>query len=127
MSSFGYRYFSRPPLRSHHFWVNTLFLVLVASQAIYCALHAGSRRDVEAITTVVFPIVVLVLLWFKVLQLHRRLYKSHGDYLVAPREGSPTVGILLDNLAYLSYAGFGLALFATGSAYIAIVLVGYNR
>lgn len=72
-----------------------------------------------------FPSVVMVVLWFRVWKAHRDVYDAFRDSSSGEGGGSSDgsdvrLNALLDNLAYMSYAGFALALFAVGSAYAAI-------
>jgi hypothetical protein len=108
-SSLGRRYFSRALLRSYHFWVSTLFLMLVASEAVFFTVRFRSHLDSEARLLMMLPVVVMTVLWFKLLRSHQSVHAAYGDDLAAHMDQDPTVENILENLAYLSYAGFALA------------------
>jgi hypothetical protein len=116
----GRRYFSRAPLHSHHFWLSTLLFLIVIFEAGYYSLRFASRMDSEALASMIFPALVAAVLWVRVLIAHRdvyRTYHSGGNTQGIPED--PRTEKLLNNLAYLLYAGFGLAMFALGSLYVA--------
>lgn len=122
---YGRRYFSRSPWSSYHFWVSTFFLLLVASIGLYFAMRFSERLNAEATMTIFFPTVVMTVLWFRVWKAHRDVYTAFCESSSGPRDRAADgedlrVNVLFDNLAYMSYAGFALALFAVGSAYLAI-------
>jgi hypothetical protein len=119
-SSFGRRYFSRPPLRSYHFWVSTLFVLVVASEAVFFTVSLRAHLDSEASASMILPAVVMSVLWFKLLRSNQNVYEAYRDAPAAMVDQHPAAETVLDNLAYLSYAGFGLALFALGSVYVAL-------
>jgi len=120
LSGFGRRYFSRPPLRSYHFWVSTIFVLLVASEAAFYTVRFRSLLNSEAGASMILPVVVILLIWFKVLRSHQRVYAVYRNLNAAQLLQEGALETVLDNLAYLSYAGFCLALFAVGSVYIAL-------
>ena len=68
----------------------------------------------------ILPVVVMTVLWFKLLRSHQSVYEAYRDVSATQTDPDPAVETILDNLAYLSYAGFGLALFALGSVYVAL-------
>ena len=123
-SQFGRRYFSRSPWNSYHFWVTTFFFLLVASLGLYYAIRFSERLNVEATLMIIFPSVVMAVVWFRVWKTHRDVYDAFRDSPDGQGRGSDVndarVNVLLDNLAYISYAGFALALFAVGSTYVAL-------
>lgn len=122
---FGRRYFSRSPWSSYHFWVTTFFFLLVASLGLYYAIRFSERLNVETTLMIVFPSVVMAVLWFRIWTAHRDVYdalrnSSDGQVGGSSEGNDTTVNVLLDNLAYMSYAGFALGLFAVGSTYVAM-------
>lgn len=121
---FGRRYFSRSPWSSYHFWVTTFFFLLVASLGLYYAIRFSERLNTEATLMIVFPSVVMAVVWFRVWKAHRDVYDAFRDSSDGQGGSSEAndarVNVLLNNLAYMSYAGFALALFAVGSTYVAL-------
>lgn len=91
---------------------------------MYYAIRFSERLNVEATMMIVFPSVVMAVVWFRVWKAHRDVYDAFRDSSDGQGGGSDgndaRVNVLLDNLAYMSYAGFALALFAVGSTYVAL-------
>jgi hypothetical protein len=123
LGGFGRRYFSRPPLRSYHFGVSTIFVLVVASQAAFYLVHFRLLFVGEAGAYVILSVVVILFIWFKILRSHQSVYDAYRGAGEERLTQDPVADTLLDNLAYLSYAGFGLALFAVGSVYTALAWV----
>jgi len=116
--------FSRPPIRSHHFWAETLFLLLAAATAVFLAAVFRSRLSGQIILTMGFPFVMLTILWFGVLRVHQAVHALYRDKLNSPENGSQDevrMNIVLDKLAFLSYAGFAYAATAVILAYGGLV------
>ena len=89
-------------------------------EAGYYSLRFAPRLDGEALASMVFPALVAAVLWARVLIAHRDVYRTYhpgGDAQGISED--PRGEKLLNNLAYLLYAGFGLAMFALGSLYVA--------
>lgn len=112
----GRRYFSHAPLRSYHFWLSTLLFLIVTFEAGYYSFRFAPRLNGEAVASMIFPALVAAVLWARVLITHRDIYRTYHDRGLTEDAGTEK---LLDNLAYLLYAGFGLAMFALGSLYMA--------
>ena len=64
-STFGLRYFSRSPLQSYHFWLNTIFLAMVTSEAAYYVTRFRTVLGTEAAAFMAFPVLVVAVLWFR--------------------------------------------------------------
>lgn len=114
------RQFSRPPMRSHYFWAETLFLLITAAIALFLTAVLRSRLSGQMVLTMGLPFAMLTILWFGVLGVHQTVYELYGDELNSVEnrsEDEVRVGILLDKLAFLSYAGFAYAASAVGLAY----------
>src|SRR5437867_8664631 len=108
---YGRRYFSRSPWSSYHFWVTTFFLLLVASMGSYYAIRFSERLNTEATLMTFFPSVVMAVLWFRVWKAHRDVHDAFRDPSGGQHDGGVEgddlrVNVLLDNLAYMAYAGF---------------------
>jgi len=119
----GRLHFSRPPMQSYRFWVETLFLLMVASEALFFMVFFRSRLSGEAIAYMIFPLAALALLWLGVLRAHQAVYEAYDSEWNTPEnvgEKDPRVETLLDNLAYLSYAGFTFASVAVAFVYVAL-------
>lgn len=121
-SSLGRRYFSRPPLRSYYFWVSTISVFIVISEAVFFVVRLRMRLNGEALSLMIFSVAVLVVLWSRLLISHRAVHKVYCEVLAARLDqDDPSLATVLDTLAYLSYAGLGLALLALSSVYMALV------
>src|SRR4029077_4544182 len=118
--SLGRHYFSRAPLRSYHFWVNTLFLMFLAWEAILFTMRFRSLLGSEVSASMILPVVAMTVLWFKLLRSHQSVRDAYDDSLASHIDHDPAVVNILDNLAFSSGSGFTLALFAVGSVYIAL-------
>lgn len=122
----GRQQFSQPPIRSYYFWVETLFLLMVAAVALFLTAFFRSQFNGQMILTMSFPFVILTILWFGILHIHQEIheaYRSKWDSQQNDIEQSSQADILLDRLAYLSYAGFAYAATAVILAYGALLPV----
>jgi hypothetical protein len=119
-STFGLRYFSRSPLQSYHFWLNTIFLAMVASEAAYYVTCYCTVLGTEAAASMAFPVLVVAALWFRVLLTHRKVHNAFFDSQDPETMRNRWGTEVLYDLAYLCYAGLGLALFAIGSLYASL-------
>jgi hypothetical protein len=119
----GLKYFSRSPWRSFFFFGNTFLLLVVTLVPIKIIWDSGSAANSWKAIWMFAPIVVLVTLWV-------RAWKAHSDVYEAIRSTSserrgefvdidPKMEVSLDALAYMLYAGLGLALSAVAIAYAA--------
>ena len=115
----GCLYFSCTPLRSFHFWVNTLLLILIAWTAVFFRARFGSYLNAKASASMMVPVVVMAVLWFRLLRLHPSVRKEYADSLASDAD-QDTVEYLIDSLAYISYPAFTLALTAVASVYFAL-------
>jgi hypothetical protein len=120
----GRQQFSQPPIRSYYFWVETLFLLMVAAMALFLTAFFRSQLNGQMILTMCFPFVMLTMLWFGVLGVHQAVHEAYrGKWGLQADESENDLrsDMLLDKLAYLSYAGFGYAATAVALAYGALV------
>jgi hypothetical protein len=114
--------FSQPPERSYGFWYATLFLLMVVFEAVFIMIFFRSRLSGQTILYMALPIVFLVGLWLGIYRSHQAVYEacqtqrdSGGADAAAER-----ISVILDRLAYVSYAGFTYASVAVAFAYIAV-------
>jgi hypothetical protein len=120
----GRHQFSRPPIRSYHFWVETLFLLMVAGIAAFLAVFFRLQLSATTIICMGLPILMLAVLWFGVLQVHQIVYAVYGskwNFQKSESGDGERVDMLLDKLAYLSYTGFNYAASSVALAYGALV------
>jgi hypothetical protein len=120
----GRHQFSRPAIRCPYLWVEILFLLMVGSEAVFLTAFFRLRLGGQLILSLSLPVVMLSLLWFGILRVHqavRETYGSKWDSQKNEPEGDPQANMLLDKLAFLSYAGFNYAVAAVMLAYGAFV------
>jgi hypothetical protein len=116
----GRRYFSHSPLHSYHFWVVTVLLLIVLFEAAFYTSHLSSVLGPEAMLAFVFPAIVGLVLWFRVLVAHRQVFDVYrSNRGPADTSGAAMTDTLLNNVAYMLYAGFALSMFALGCLYAA--------
>jgi len=116
----GRRYFSRPPFQSYHFGLSTLLLFIVIFEAVYYSIRFAPHLNGETLASMAFPALVATVLWARVLIAHRDVNRTyHPNEGALEVAGNQTTEKLLNSLAYILYAGFGLAMFALGSLYVA--------
>jgi len=92
---------------------------MIVCEALYYLLRFGSRLGIDAIASISFPVLVVAGVWFRVLIAHQSLYDAYYD-AGGKENRDPIPEKVLNNLAYLAYAGLGLALFAVGSLYVGL-------
>jgi len=112
----GRHQFSRPPIRSCHFWVETLFLLVVALMAVFLTLFFRAGLSGQLIFNMSMPLVILTILWFGVLRVHQVVHEAYRDKWDS-QDDDFRAGILLDKLSFLSYARFNYAATAVMLAY----------
>jgi hypothetical protein len=113
------KYFSRPPWRSYHFLLITFFLLMVTSFPIVIIVLARLSPKVSVILPMFAPVVAMVVLWVRVWRAHSDVYEAVHHMTVEERSKDARIAVPLDALAYMLYAGFGLALLAVCLAYAA--------
>jgi hypothetical protein len=117
-------YFSRPPWRSYRFLVNTCFLLMVTMIPIYIILHFGLSPNIWAVLSIFTPVIAVIVLWLRVWKAHRDVYQVVSSTSAGERNDNADTDartmVPLDALAYMLYAGFGLALFAVGTSFLAL-------
>jgi hypothetical protein len=125
------KYFSRPPWRSYYFLVNTYLLLVVTFFPIQIIMDFRLvrlfpiqiiRHSQLSLNSSVFwlftPIVTLIVLWGRVWKAHSDVYQAIHSTSLEGRAEDARIAIPLDALAYMLYAGFGLALSAVGLTYV---------
>lgn len=118
--------FSQPPIRSYHFWAETLFLLMVASEAVFLAVFCRLRLCWHNIFIMGAPVVLLAILWFWILQAHQAVHDAYerGRDIREKKDNSEEgwrTNVLLGGLAKLSYFGFAAAATAVAMAYLAFL------
>jgi hypothetical protein len=121
----GRHQFSRPAIRSYYLWVEMLFLLMVGSEAMFLTAFFGLHPSGQTILIMSLPLVMLTVLWFGILRVHQAVHEAYRGKLDKEEESEndPQVGMLLDKLAFLSYAGFNYAVTAVVFGYGALVPV----
>jgi hypothetical protein len=115
-STLEWRYFHRPPHRSYYFWVNTVFLLLVAGEWMFYVGRYATRLGPEMTTQTAIPFLAVLVVWFRVLVVHRKVNKAY--YRPPDSDAAPTVA--LHCLAEICVGGLALAILAVGLAYRAL-------
>lgn len=120
----GRHQFSQEPRRSYHFWVGTMFLLIVLGEAVFLLLFFRSTLNAQTVLYVGLSFALLVVLWLGILRTHQMVHEAYGSTLNStPKESTedPRTDLLLDKLAYVSYAGFNYAAVAVAFAYVALI------
>jgi hypothetical protein len=117
----GRHQFSRELTSSYHFWVETMFLVMVLAEAIFLILFFRPTLNAETVLCTAMPLALLAVLWFGILRVHRRVHDAFASDAIKGSTGDSRVDTLLDQLAYLSYSGFNTAAVAVAFAYVALI------
>jgi hypothetical protein len=120
----GRHQFSRPAIQSYYLWVEILFLLMVGFEAVFLTAFFRLRLDGQMILIMSLPVVMLTVLWFGILRVHQAVHEAYGgklDFRKHESEDDPQVDMLLDKIAYLSYAGFNYAVTAMVFGYGALV------
>jgi hypothetical protein len=97
--------------------------MFVACIGFYYTMRFQTELGAEATLSMIFPVVVVAFLWFRVWKAHHdvsQVYKSSEGINEETNNEDPRIEVLINNLGYMLYGGFALALFALGSAYVAI-------
>jgi hypothetical protein len=120
----GGHLFSRPAIRSYYLWAEILFLLMVVSVAVFLTAFFRLPLSGQLIFDMSLPVVFLTMLWFGILRVHQvvhEAYRGKWDSQNNEPDDHPQVDMLLDKLAFLSYAGFMYAASAVALAYGAFV------
>ena len=96
---------------------------MIVCEAFYYIKRFGSILTREAEFWMILPLAALILLWLKVRRMHQDTFEAHLDHANSGEVGYRS-DELLDDLAYMSYAGLSLAMFAVGCAYLALAYLG---
>jgi hypothetical protein len=116
--------FSRPASRSYHLWAEGIFLLVAAGVAVFLSAFFRLRLDGQAIFIMSLPVAVLAILGLGIVRIHQfahEAYKENVESQINKSEDNARAGMLLDKLAYLSFAGFTYAVTAVILAYGAVV------
>ncbi len=117
----GGHQFSRPAIRSYYLWVEALFLPMIASEAVFLTAFFRLRLNGQMLLSMSLPVVILTVLWFGILRVHQAVHEAYRGRWDSQKSDDPQVDMLLDKLAFLSYAGFSYAATAVVLAYGALV------
>ena len=112
--------FSRSPVRSFQFWVNTFLLISVTWSALSVTARFWFYLNGMALVAMIFPLLAMSTLWFRLLRVHQRFHDAYDKSL--PPDVDQKSATNLDDLAYLAYLsfpGFSVALVALFSANMA--------
>ena len=116
--------FSRPAIAAYYLWVELLFVVMVASEAVFLTTFFRLSLSGQGTLIASLPVIMLMILWFGILRAHQAIHQKYRDKW-APNKGEseddPRVDMLLDKIAFLSYTGFIYAVTAVLFAYAALV------
>jgi hypothetical protein len=97
---------------------------MVGAVAVFLTMFFELRLSYTTIICMGMPLVMLTVLWFGILQVHQTVYATYGrkwNFKTGESGDGERVDMLLDKLAYLSYAGFNYAASSVALAYGALV------
>ena len=115
-STLGRKVFSQGPLKSLHFWLGSLFLVVASCPAAWIVVRHGDRVSTEAFQWLLLGIVAVWLFWIRVWMAHARLHK----YMTRVSSAGNDTDFVLEQAAQLAYIGLTLVGFATLGFLIAL-------
>jgi len=116
----GRQQFSQPPERSSGFWYATVFLAMVVLEAMFIAVFFRSRLNGQVILYMTMAIVFLIVWWVGIRRSHAIVYEARQRGRESAAEDDEQISIVLDRLAYVSYAGFTYTCVAVAFAFIAM-------
>lgn len=105
----GRRVFSRKPSRSLHFWLGSLFLIVVSLPAILIIMRHGYRISSESFQWLLLGIAAVWLFWIRAWIAHARLH----TYVTRIGSNADGIDFVLEQAFQLVYIGLTLMGFAT--------------
>jgi hypothetical protein len=110
-SDFGQSYFSRPPHKSVYFWIPTIWLLLNIILALLVGRRIHGRLGTFGLEFMCFSAAAPLILWFRVWQLHAKLYAMTLSSRGSDREDQTRFDVVLTEAAYIGSTGMFIALF----------------
>ena len=105
-------YFSRPPLRSTNFLLNTIWLAILLSMALFFGKRYYARLSAEGLWWMGLAAAAPIILWLQARRAHSKLYRLY-EVSLQERSSAPDSQTHLDSVleqaAYLEDTGLWVA------------------
>lgn len=122
-ADFGRRYFSRPPQRSLHWWLYTIWLLLVLSIALVFGKRLYARLNPDGLWWLCLSVVTPIVMWLQAWKSHSRLYRINLEAPNSDLVDRTRLDAALAQAAYLENTGLAVALFVLMSALVGLAKI----